>query len=115
MSAPRATDFAFAPHGAGGEHGPCNKSLWSERRERAVSPTQTTVLVSQWHVSSLVFPPPSLQLIGPCVVRDANMGHQLAGGNSSWCPELEVWTTHRLDSRRGDHALGVRSTCGGGQ
>ena len=28
-----------------------------------------------------------------CVVRDANMGHQLAGGNSSWCPELEVWTT----------------------
>ena len=24
-----------------------------------------------------------------CVVRDANMGHQLAGGNSSWCPELE--------------------------
>ena len=24
-----------------------------------------------------------------CVVRDANVGHQLAGGNSSWCPELE--------------------------
>ena len=29
-----------------------------------------------------------------CVVRDANMGHQLAGGNSSWCPELESGTTH---------------------
>ena len=28
-----------------------------------------------------------------CVVRDANMGHQLAGGNSSWCPELESRTT----------------------
>ena len=24
------------------------------------------------------------------VVRDANMGHQLAGGNSSWCPEIGV-------------------------
>ena len=30
----------------------------------------------------------------PCVVRDANMGHQLAGENSSWCPELESRTTH---------------------
>ena len=29
------------------------------------------------------------------VVRDANVGHQLAGGNSSWCIELESWTTHR--------------------
>ena len=28
-----------------------------------------------------------------CVVRDANVGHQLAGGNSNWCPELESWTT----------------------
>ena len=27
-------------------------------------------------------------------VRDANMGHHLAGGNSSWCPKLDVWTTH---------------------
>ena len=33
-----------------------------------------------------------------CVVRDANMGHQLAGGNSSWCPELESRTTHRSAS-----------------
>ena len=30
---------------------------------------------------------------GLCVVRDANMGHQLAGGHSSWCPELESRTT----------------------
>ena len=30
----------------------------------------------------------------PCVVRDANMGHHSAGGHHSWCPELEVWTTH---------------------
>ena len=29
-----------------------------------------------------------------CVVRDANMGQQLAGGNSSWCPELESRTAH---------------------
>ena len=28
-----------------------------------------------------------------CVVRDANMGHQLAGGTSSWCPELESRAT----------------------
>ena len=32
---------------------------------------------------------------GPCVVQDANMGHQLAGGNSSWCPDLKCRTTHR--------------------
>ena len=32
----------------------------------------------------------------PCVVRDANMGHQLAGGRSSWYPELESRTTHRI-------------------
>ena len=25
----------------------------------------------------------------PCVVRGTNMEHQLAGGHSSWCPELE--------------------------
>ena len=31
--------------------------------------------------------------VGPCVVRGANMGRELAGGDSSWCPELEVWTT----------------------
>ena len=31
-----------------------------------------------------------------CVVRDANMGHQLADGNRSWCPELESRTTHHL-------------------
>ena len=34
-----------------------------------------------------------------CVVRGANMGHQLAGGNSSWCPELESRTTPS-DGRR---------------
>ena len=30
------------------------------------------------------------------MARDENMGHQLAGGNSSWFPELESWTTHHL-------------------
>ena len=30
----------------------------------------------------------------PCVVRDAIGGHQLAGGHSSWCPELESRTTY---------------------
>ena len=34
-----------------------------------------------------------------CVVQDANMGHHLAGGNSSWCPELEYRTTHRWSGR----------------
>ena len=29
-----------------------------------------------------------------CVVQAANMGQHLAGGNSSRCPELEVWTAH---------------------
>ena len=37
-----------------------------------------------------------------CVVRDANTGHHLAGWNSSWCPELEVWTTHH-DRHRTEH------------
>ena len=31
-----------------------------------------------------------------CVVRDANVGHQLAGGSSSWCPELQSRTTPRM-------------------
>ena len=30
----------------------------------------------------------------PAWSADANMGHQSAGGNSSWCPELESRTTH---------------------
>ena len=30
-----------------------------------------------------------------CEVRDANMGHQLAGGNRGWCPELESRTAPR--------------------
>ena len=29
------------------------------------------------------------------MVRDANTGQQLAGGSSSWCPELESRTAHR--------------------
>ena len=33
-----------------------------------------------------------------CVVQDANKGHQLTGGHSSWCPELESRTTHRSGS-----------------
>ena len=36
----------------------------------------------------------------PCVARDANIGRQLVGGNSSWCPELESRTTHRRCSIR---------------
>ena len=28
------------------------------------------------------------------------MGHQLAGGNRSWCPKLECWTTHTERCRR---------------
>ena len=28
------------------------------------------------------------------------MGDQLAGGSSSWCPELEYWTTHRRQERQ---------------
>ena len=41
-------------------------------------------------VSTFVMAPRS------CVVRDANMGRQLAGSNCSWCPELESRTTHRI-------------------
>ena len=36
-------------------------------------------------------PPPTP--LRACVARDANTGHQLAGGHSSWCPGLEGWTT----------------------
>ena len=32
-----------------------------------------------------------------CVIRDANMGHHLDGGNSSWCPELESRTIPAAD------------------
>ena len=43
-----------------------------------------------------------------CVVRDANMGHQLAGGSSSWCPELESRTTHMATSCWRGTAHGTR-------
>ena len=29
-------------------------------------------------------------LPGPCGIQKTNMGHQPAGGSSSWCPELEI-------------------------
>ena len=29
------------------------------------------------------------------MVREESTGHQLAGGHSSWCPELESQTAHR--------------------
>ena len=32
-----------------------------------------------------------------CVVQTANMVRQLAGGNSSWCPELQSRTAHLLN------------------
>ena len=32
------------------------------------------------------------------VVQTANTGNQLAGGNSSWCPTSEVWTTQTWDT-----------------
>ena len=30
-----------------------------------------------------------------CVVQNASTGQQSAGGNRSFCPDLEVWTAHR--------------------
>ena len=47
-----------------------------------------------------------------CVVRGANMGQQLAGGSSSssWCPELEVWTTYRHRSGGSQAGRRVRAT-----
>ena len=47
------------------------------------------------------WPPTVTSMVSPascrvaCVVRDANMGHQLAGGHSSWCLELGYRTTHQ--------------------
>ena len=43
----------------------------------------------------------------PYVVQGANMGHQLAGGHSSWCPELESWTTSPLSSGSGHLQIGT--------
>ena len=34
-----------------------------------------------------------------CAVRDADMGQQLAGGQGSWCPELESRTTRTCPPR----------------
>ena len=51
-----------------------------------------------------------------CVVLTANMGHRLAGGNSSWCPELESGTTHgRCATRllRTYRRRGHPGSCGG--
>ena len=41
-----------------------------------------------------------------CVARDANMGHRLAGGHSSWCPELESRTTRTAQRVEGLGELG---------
>ena len=38
------------------------------------------------------------------LVRDADMGQQLAGGRSSWCPELESRATHRPRHQRTTHS-----------
>ena len=43
--------------------------------------------------SMLVKSFPSL-ITAACEVQDANAGHQLAGGRSGWCPELDFRATH---------------------
>ena len=43
---------------------------------------------------------------GACVVQNANMGQQLVGGNSSWCPEVESLDhAHRGCGERGGRRL----------
>ena len=39
-----------------------------------------------------------------------NLGQHLAGGNSSWCPELEVWTK-RTELAVEEHDLEVDVLC----
>ena len=63
---------------------------------------QDAVVVVPLLVSGQSTPPTEIREIGArqsvvvtCVVRDANMGHQIEGGHSSWCPELESRTAHR--------------------
>ena len=46
-----------------------------------------------------------------CMVQPAKMGHQLADGNGSWCPELVSRTTHRLWGQR----RGLRAKPQGGR
>ena len=52
-----------------------------------------------WAACRCFCPPDSFTPFSPmkvwwlCVVQDTNMGHQLAGYNISWCPELESRTT----------------------
>ena len=52
----------------------------------------------------------------PCVVRGANMGHQLAGGNCSCCPELESGATHCTERCRRDPMcrVSLENTAGDG-
>ena len=55
--------------------------------------------------------------LAACAVRNANMGHQLAVGNSSWCPELESQTTHRrvvVDDEADAAATVIRQLCAAG-
>ena len=64
------------------------------------------------HVSSLwlrssAAPAPALgqryvSVFEQCVVRDANMGQQLAGGNRSWCSELKSNGSYRVHLGRLD-------------
>ena len=55
-----------------------------------------------------------------CVVQPANMGQQLAIGNSSWCPELEsldrnapsTLCTHHSSSLSGDTIVSLTAAGG---
>ena len=74
-----------------------NRALVARAGRQSDSPGSRGDVASQKLPVSLeqtAYVPPGPRQQLACVVRDANMGHQLAGGNSSWCPELESRTTH---------------------
>ena len=49
-----------------------------------------------------------------CAVQGRKHGTQhSAGGNSSWCPGLEVWTTHRTSVRHSRWVKSDRNDCRG--
>ena len=80
-------------------------------QHRAESPCLKEERSVESHAKGSVLPAPSGGSLRPCVVQDANLRQQLAGGNSSWYPELESRTTHHLSAGRSMLLCAASGTC----
>ena len=77
------------------------ESLGSKKLSSARCGCETTCVHCRANATFFTRPapstnPPATPAASACAVQTAHMGRRSAGGgNSCWCPELEVWITHR--------------------